>query len=368
MKKYISYILLFMFILTALGCSAIKKDSSKSPTGDGDEFNSKIATTVAQNYMNYIMSGDMESAKKLYSKEMSEKDVKVIQSNLKILGYKMEEINEVGKSALIKMKVTRSVKDTASASLDSYNIKVSKEDGEYKIKEVGSQNEKEAFNEGYEIRLRQKNNVKTNLLIDMSGVPEFAFPKDDKANISKSPVPKKNFGNINFSYGGDKMAISTYNEDSYVGVVKIDESLAVQGGDSTGGGDTGGGKQGQDNGKDKNKAREMPVGKEIISLDLIKAAKIHYMSFSLDEKFIMVQYEIINKGTTMRVYNVDNGQMIKVDIEKEFPMDFFDVTFYSFDNEVVNFDVKQKGNVTKEQIQKVGRWQIDLKDFKIKKL
>ena len=39
----------------------------------------------------------------------------------------------------------------------------------------------------------------------------------------------KKFSSINFSYEGEKLAISTYNKNSFIGIVNIDESLAVQG-------------------------------------------------------------------------------------------------------------------------------------------
>ena len=42
-------------------------------------------------------------------------------------------------------------------------------------------------------------------------------------------VPIKEFSSINFSYEGEKLAVSTYNKNSFIGIVNIDESLAVQG-------------------------------------------------------------------------------------------------------------------------------------------
>ena len=375
LRKKFSYIALLLTFILLCSCSQKKQPKEEGKEKEAAEsFNSKIAINLINNYMIYLMNDDMENAKKLYSKEITEKNIEIMGSELKVEGYKLDDVNEVGSSALIKVRVARSVREKSTGVLDIYTIKIVKEDGDYKIKEVNSMNEKEGFEQDFAIRMRQKNNVKTYLILDMDGIPQYAFPKNDKVNVSKIKVPKKEYGNIAFSYSGDKLAICTYDKNSFIGVVKIDESLAVQGGATGGeqGGGAGGGGEGKQGGQQGqtpgSKSKEMPIGKELVSLDLLRDCKVQYTSFSLDEKFIMAQYKKENIGYGMRIYNVDSGETIPISIEEQFPIEKFDVIFYSYDTDVINFDVREKKGATKEDMERVGRWQINFKEFKLKKL
>ena len=125
----------------------------------------------------------------------------------------------------LRLRVARTSMDSSLSCLDEYTIKIVKDGAEYKISEVTSSPQKEAFVEGTGIRFRDKKNVKSNLIIDKSGIPKYVYSKDDEARLYKILVPLKEFRSINFNYEGDKIAVSTYNKNSFIGVVNIDESL-----------------------------------------------------------------------------------------------------------------------------------------------
>lgn len=375
MKKILTCMIIFLLGITLISCKGKSKNQKEESK---DNFDIKIATNIMDSYMQYLKKDDIENAKKLYSKELAEKQKDIVKSDLKIEGFKLDEINEVGRSGLFKVKVARSTPNKSMSILDMYNIKVEKEGNEYKINEINSSTEKEAFIENDGIRLRQKNNVKTSLIVDLAGIPHYAYPKDDKANISKALVPKKNFGMINFAYSGEKIVVSTFDKDSYIGVIKIDETMATQGGGKGGSGAQGGGGQeggagtggagGDQGGGTKSPTRETPVGKEITNIDILKDTKVDLMTFSLDEKVILVQYDKTSVGKYIRVYDTDSGEMIPVEFEKKFPPDKVDVVFSSFDKDVLNIEVRSKGTTEKAQADLIGKWQINLKDNKIKKL
>lgn len=366
-------VFLIVVILTAfVGCS--KDDDQKKESEEAKQkFDIKVATNILETYMGYLIKEDMESAKKLYSEELLEKHKGTSSTDLKVIGYKMDEVNEVGKSALFTVRVAKSVPDKPIATLDMYSIKIMKEENDYLISEIEGRTEKDAFIEEEGIRLRDKNNVKTNLLIDKTGIPQFAFPKDDSAKVNKVEVPKDKFGIINFAYSGEKIAITTQSKDAYISVVKIDESLSVQGGGAgggagSGGSGTGGGAGGQGAAGPNIRVRETPVGKEINSIDLIKDGKVELVAFSLDEKFILAQYNKNSMGTSIRVYEADSGELIPISFEEEFPFGKVDVKFASFGKDTLNIEVAESKNTDKSQAQLIGKWQIDLKDYKMKKL
>jgi hypothetical protein len=370
-----------LFLITSISISLIACNRQKQKK-EGEEatqkFDIKIATNILETYMGYITKENSEDAKKLYSKELLKKHKGSSKTDLKIFGYKLDETNEVGRSAVFKVRVAKSIQDKPAATLDIYNIKVEKEENDYKISEINSTTEKDAFFESYGIRVRDKNNVKTNLLIDPSGIPQYTYPKDDSAKVGKLEVPKSPFGIMSFAYSGERIALTTQSKDAYIAVVKIDETQSVQGG-GAGGGQGGGGQGGQGGqggasgqgaagGSSNMNIRETPVGKEINSIDLIKDAKIELVTFSLEEKFVLVQYNKSNKGKTIRVYDTDSGELIPVDFEEQYPLGKVDVIFSSFDKDALNFEVLEKSTTDKKQAQLIGKWQVDLKEYKVKKL
>lgn len=370
-----------MLLITCISVSLMacnRKKQQKEGEEAARKFDIKIATNILETYMGYIAKEDLESAKKLYSEELLKKQKASPKTELKVFGYKLEETNEVGRSAVFKVRVAKAMQDKPAATLDIYNIKVEKEENNYKISEIDSTTEKDAFFESYGIRVRDKNNVKTNLLIDHSGLPQYAYPRDDGAKVGKLEVPKEPFRIINFAYSGERVAVTTQTKDAYIAVIKIDETQSVQGGGGAGGGGGGGqgggqggqgGASGQGAGGSSNvNIRETPVGKEINSIDLIKDAKVELVTFSLEEKFVVAQYNKSNKGTSIRVYDTDSGELIPVDFEEQYPLGKVDVKFSSFDKDALNFEVLEKPTTDKEQAKLIGKWQVDLKEYKVKKL
>ena len=331
-KKYFLYII---SLLLAINFAACKTDNKKQSAGKEIEksFDIKAAENIVNSYMNYLMKEDYQNVSRFYSKEISKN---------------IPKINE------------------PYASLEEYILKVIKEDTDYKISDVNTSIDKEAFLKNGRLRIRSKNNVDTNLLIDPGGIPNYAFSKDDKAKTDKIEVSKKNYGPMIFSYSGYSIAISTYEKDSFAGIIKIDESMAVQGGQkddqSQQGGSTGGEKGAT------GLVKEKPVGKEFTALDLLKNSKIDYMVFSGDEKFLLIQYSKDGYGKSIGLYHSEGGEMIPYEFEKNYPIDKVDIIFSSFDKEALNFEVVPRAGADKSVGEYIGRWRMDLKEFRVKKM
>lgn len=360
MKKIFFYSLIIISLLTLFGCSSqkINNDSNK------DTFEVKTVTNLVTNYMNYLSREDYENCKRLYTKKLL-KDVKPMdKSDLKIKGYKITEMNQVGNYGVFKIRVCRMNLNKAQSSLDEYSIKVIKEEEEYKIDEVQNEVKNESYSLINQIRIKSKNNVSNNLLIDDYGLPQYAFSKDDKADVEKVLVPKGNYGVMNFDYEGNSIAITLNNKNSFLGIVNIDESVAVQGGNDNSGN---GGAQSSGGSSDIN-AKEKPVGKDITTIDLIKDAKIDYMIFSPSEKFIMAEYTKLNRGKCIRVYYNDSGNMIPYKFEDKYSLDKFDILFSSFDKNILFYEVIAKGKISKEDESLLGKWKMDLDVFEPIKL
>ncbi|SUY59123.1 putative phage head-tail adaptor [Clostridium sporogenes] len=177
---------------------------------------------------------------------------------------------------------------------------------------------------------------------------------------------------MSLSYSENFIAISTYDKDSYIGIITIDESKAVQGGqdqeDQGGQGGAEGGETGQQGTDIMEEIGEKPIGKEISSLDLLKGSKIDFMVFSPDEKFIAVQYETSDKTKNIRIYQADSANIIPFKMEDKFPLSKVNVTLSSFATDSVIFNVSSKEKNDKNIAEFIGKWQLDLKEFKVKKM
>ncbi|HIG0361490.1 TPA: head-tail adaptor protein [Clostridium sporogenes] len=366
-KNFTKKIIIFLIFTTTISLFGCKKN--KEDTKVTNDFDIKIATNLLNSYMENLIEENMEGAQKLYSKKLKKDKTKKENSDIKIKGYTTEEINEVGKSALFVTKVASVNVKEPYTSVEEYKIRVIKEENEYKIDEVNISMDKEAFTKKNRIRYRNKNNVKTELIIKPTTIPDYAYSTDDKANVEKLVVPKKNIGPMSLSYSENFIAISTYDKDSYIGIITIDESKAVQGGqDQEDQGGAEGGETGQQGTDIMEEIGEKPIGKEISSLDLLKGSKIDFMVFSPDEKFIAVQYETSDKTKNIRIYQADSANIIPFKMEDKFPLSKVNVTLSSFATDSVIFNVSSKEKNDKNIAEFIGKWQLDLKEFKVKKM
>ncbi|GAA0726160.1 head-tail adaptor protein [Clostridium malenominatum] len=373
-KKFFVIFFSFIIIITSFGCRRIDRKPTVEKEVD-KTFDIKAAKNIVDGYMSYLTNDDYENALKFYSKELltgTSKTSKDMKGPLKIKGYNIDEIIELGRAGLFKVKVTKMSEKEPYASLEEYTIKINKEDMDYKIQDINTITEREIFLRHGTIRIRVKNNIDNNLLIENSGIPSYEYSKNDKAKTNKLEVPKNNYGPMIFSYKGESLVITTYDKDSYIGLIKVDESMTVQGEASSGGqgGEAGqGGQQGAQGGQQQkgNMAKEKPMGKNITSLDLIQDSKVNFVVFSSNEKFVLAQYTKDN-AKSIRVYEVETGEIISYEFEKYYPMNKVNVIFSSFDKDSLNFEVVPRVTSDKSIGGLVGRWQLDLKEFKVKKV
>ncbi|EDK32206.1 hypothetical protein [Clostridium kluyveri] len=366
MKKIYIFKIIFIVIFFSgilFGCSSYEQPNTTSINGD---FDMKAAASTVDTYMKYLMKNDIENIKKLYSKELLKSPVANENQNLSIMGYSLNDNSEVGKSGVFKVKIVRSDLSKPFSTLDEYSVKVIKEGNDYKIGEISSILDREAFVEKNRIKMRSKDNINVDVIIGINNMPQYVFSKDDEANVNKMSVPRSNFGILDFSYGGDYLALVTYDKNSYIGVVKIDESMEVQS-------DNSGSSDGQGNSESAQQEQideynQKIIGKNIINLDILKNTKVEFLTFSSDEKFIVAQYTNDSIGHCIRMYKMDSGDIINFKFEDNFPLNKVDIVFSSFDTDTLNFDVISKANNSESLPDIIGKWRLNLKDFKAVKI
>ncbi|QGU96581.1 hypothetical protein GOM49_17130 [Clostridium bovifaecis] len=367
MKKYISYMLIFIIVFTLIGCTKQKAENVR----EKDRFDIKVANNIVESYIKNITAEKYNEANDLVS-ERVKTDVKDIKPNdLKIKGFRTEEMTESSGEGNFRVNVVKSNVNKPETQVIEYRFKVIKDGIDYKIDEIKTSLFREAFQSFDEIRLRKEQDLDTLLITAMEGLPKYAYSKDDNAKMKSQLVPKGNFGVITLNYTGSTIAITTTGEDTYIGILAFDDSMETQGqnkGGGQGGGQQGdGGANGQQDGNQKGKMpKEKPIGKQLLSCDVMQKTTVEDMIFSKDEKTLAIQYQKEGKRS-IRVYNIGSGELIKFKFEEEYPLNKVDVILKGFEKDTMKYTVVPKGE-QKDVSEYVGNWEMDLKEFKAKKL
>lgn len=363
MKKkffhFFSVAILGILFVTLSSCFSKGKEPAEA---DIDVFKSKEVIGFVDSYMECLFKGEYSKAEAMHLD--GNDSFQNVEDNLKIMGWNTEEVSNAVDGAMVKVMVCKSSKENVVSILERYDINVEKDNEEYKIKSVKISKEEESFKEGENLRIRQKNNVKTNLLIDKSGLPQYVYPKDDKEKIKETQIsPQSEFALSAFNYSGEKIAVSSEDKDAFISIIKIEEDLKVQGKAD----DMDKKEKGDSSNDDKNNVREIPIGKEIIPLDIIKDSKIELLIFSKDEKFLAVQYKDYEGTTRIRCYNSDSGDIVAEELVDKFPPDIYDLIFEGFDESNLYLSARAKEyNDVENKVAPVSV-KINLKDFKIEK-
>lgn len=359
MKK-IYFVLALIMMVIIFPCCNKKQPMDKKVE---QSFSLSEAKAEVEKYMSYIYAEDFEKAKTILSEDMQKKIYVGNVQDTKITGYNITEMNEIGKSAIIKVKVSRVATKSVYSVLDEYSIKISKVKKKYQIDEITSETQKEAFKSGDSIRMKIKSSGKSALLVDRDSFPQYGFSKEDKALLSKIPVVGYDFSLMTFSFSGNKILIAMEKVNSFLSLVNIDDSIAAQGGDQGGGQ---GGSTGGNAGSVNMTPREKPAGKEVTALDVIMNCKTINLAISPNEKFACVQYVKNKDIKCIRVYDTDSGNMIPVNFEDSYDTSTYDIVFDKFEKDFMIFNVIPKQGKTSKETAK--KWQINLKTFKIEKI
>lgn len=357
MKKYISYILVVFVIFSFMGCSEKKAENVK----EKDNFDIKEASTTVDKYVKFIKNEDFTSGNKLLSDNMKTKEGSLTKNDLKIMGHKILEMSESNGEGNFKVQIVKSNLNAPETIITESMMTVIKKGMDYKIDKIDNSIKKEIFYRDKMLRLRKEKEVDTNLVIDTQGLPKYAYSKDDKAKMKIETVPKSNFGVIEFGYEGNKIAMTTFDSNTFVGILMLDDTMITQGNDEQKG-------QGEQQEEAGGKVlKEVPVGKQLLACDILNNSEVEFMMFSMDEKFLAVQYKTRdNSKRCMRVYGVTSGELIPVMFEEEYPLSKVQVVFDEFQKEKALYKVIPKTEADKDN-EYIGKWEMDLKEFKLKK-
>lgn len=371
MKRKIGIIFLCILTIIFIGCNKVenKVDESKIKQLTFDDAKGK---QVAENYMKYLSQNDFENARSLSKSEFANKIKDFDTKGLNILSFKSGEIYQRGDSSIYQFIITRTKEGETRADLEEYYVTVSKEKDKdkYEVSDVKATTKMEGFVVNNRIKVRTDDDVKSKTVIRLSNIPSEMYPKYNKANIVKVPTPKSQFGPMNFTFLGDRVAItSKEGNKTYVAIVDIEESQSTQGTAGKGGG--GGGTQGSEGmlGPDvesEEKALEQVIGKKITSVDIYQDVKVKNLVFSKEQGYLVVIYE--DRGATQFKLYDEKGNLVDMNFDKLFPVPKYHVLYEEYKDGYVLFNVKGVEGVKDVRQDVTGKYKISLKDFKLTKL
>lgn len=362
--------IIFLCILTAIfiGCNKFqnKIDESKIKQLTFDDAKGK---QVAENYMKYLSQNDFENARSLSKSEFANKIKDFDTKGLNILSFKSGEIYQRGDSSIYQFIITRTKEGETRADLEEYYVTVTKEKDEdkYEVSDVKATTKMEGFASNKRLKMRIDDEVKTKTIIKLSNIPSEMYPKYNKANIVKVQIPKSEFGPMNFTFLGDRVAITSKGDNrTYVAIVEIEESQSTQG--IVGKGDGAQGSEGMvgPEVESEDKALEQIVGKKITSVDVYENVKVKNLVFSKEQGYLAVIYE--DRGATQFKLYDEKGDIVDIDFDKLFPAPKYHVLYEDYKEGYILFNVKGVEGAKDIRQDVTGKYKMSLKDFKLIKL
>ncbi|MDD3223347.1 MAG: hypothetical protein PHX70_01360 [Clostridium sp.] len=359
MKKFFCIIL--SILMMSMQCSCNKNMLNQSEVLKKFDINKAIR--VVNIYMNAYMKNDIKTENGLYSKQFKKGNEDNKEQALFVNGYKFDEISQSGDMAVVQVKISKTSRQKPYVSLESRTFKVIKEKGKYKIKSIDLKNDKEIFlgEDVSQIRIRFKDNVKTNLVTSFDSMPKYYYVYKDKAGNNKIPVSLGTYGILGIDYEGTSVIVTTKGSNPYIELVDLDEAMMTEGDAQN---------SGQSSNGEVNIAPEKPIGKNITPLDLIIGATLSNIMFSEDGGFVAIQYSKPNTGFTIRVYRCRDGKIVPFNFQSKYPEEKVDVNIINFVKKGLVYKVTPKDKYKNDpKVKKlIGTYQMDVEKFKSKKV
>lgn len=342
-----------------IGCAKTKVAVTETVTESGFDYDK--GQKIADQYIENLSKGQFQLLKDISTMELNSNNKELVEKGEKIVSYKKIDTKETGKGVLYTYKVNRCKEGSGRADLDNFTVSVEKSPEGYFVSKVESSTEMEVSTKGPALRIKYKDEVQNYLLIGLSNLPKEIYPKINKAPIYKELVPVQEFGTINLGYEGKKIAITSKEENrTYVAVVELDSEEKNSSVAPVTGGQT---QKVEDLG-----LFEKPIGKKIVSLDLLYDKTVDKIIFTKSEEAVVVQYSEANKGSGVNIYKSVSGDLLDIKFDDMFPKDKYNVLMDKLNERDVYIKVTAREGVSGIRQDVLGEYSVNLKDLNILKL
>ncbi|SFC68529.1 hypothetical protein [Clostridium uliginosum] len=350
MKKIISLIMTIIMILGLIGC---KNNNLNEETVN--LYDSKQAIEIAKEYLIKLQDGDVEGAKSLCTSQFSANQKENPLGDFKIQSFKINKTVEGGNKSSVVFDAIRGEDNRPNSNLDMYNVYVVKEDDKYKINDLKTQDEVEVYNDQNRLRIKQSSQGQSNLLLRLSDVPKEVYNKES-GSLEKIESPAKDFSSAGLSYTGNKVAYATTDgKDSFVGVLYVKESVGTitpNKGDNI-----------EDSSKGANITEDLEKSQteKMSNFGVLKECKIERLIFNSLEDELLISYKKLSKGTGLKIFNIESGELSALNIENTFPTDKYNIRVIYTSEEDITIKVSLLEGISEAEDGKSGIYIINTK-------
>ena len=334
MKKGILIIQCIVLAFILIGCSDIKDKRIIT------DFRIDIATEAGKEYMKSLSTS----------------------SKGEIKAYFLEKVSESANNVVLKYHVVRNKKNNMNIDLDEINLKVTKDEDEYKVSEASAKNYMQVYVDGESIRIRNEDTAISDLLIRNKDFPVEVYLQNKKIALQKETINIEKFEALAIDSKGNNVGIIAKTNGKYlVTLAQVEDSSQAIGTDDEQGGDTSNDNSGSSLiDESLEEIMEKPIAQKLIAYDLISVSKIEDILFSDDGGYLIVQ-TTNGKSSTIEIYKNPDGEKLEMNLKEIFPPEDYSVTVKLI-NEQGNFiDVRAIGKNKEGE----GTYKFEFKSKKI---
>lgn len=261
---------------------------------------------------------------KEYIKNLAEDESKNIQA------YLLKEVTEGSNYVVLTYRIVRNDTNNINSSLDEFKLKVSKNDEDYFVSELKSDNVSEVYLDKNSLRIINKDTGLSELLIRLKDMPREVYPQDSNIMINKENVKNEEYEKLAIDEEGKKIgSITKVKDKHFICLIQAEDTKETVGEVNN---DTNEASDNISDFQNFNEISEMPIASKITAYDLISSNKIEKLIFSSDGNYLLLQSNENNKSR-LHIYKNPNGEKLDFNLDEVFPKDK-----YSINIKLVNED------------------------------
>lgn len=357
MKNKRLIVLLFLIIILSLTVACSK---NKTEVQNLDLFNPKIASNLAEEYLELVKNNNIEEANKLCTEKLLAKNKEISLGDSKIIAFAPDSVIESSRAAYVTFNVVRNSESEPKCDLDNYAIRVIKDNASYKIDEVKAMNKKQIFVRNNSLRMIGESGGDSNLIITLKNMPKDIYLKENNLMLYKDNIVSDSFGIVSLGYEGQRIAISTMgNDKTLLTIAYIEESKPAQASNVSG--------ETTEIEGSLEDVLDKPIAKKVITLDMLEKISLRNLVFTREEGYLIVEYTNDKSNSRINIYDTSNGDLIPLKFDSIFPVEKYSLTLKSFDKDECIIDVKGKSGESNVREELFGEYKINIKDATVKK-
>ena len=356
-KRVLSFILV-LTISILIGCSKVK-DNNEVALDLFDVFKGK---ELAINYLINIRNDNIEKANEVCEKELVDNNVNISEGISDISGFQLDKTIASSEFAYYVFNVIRDSNIEPKSSLESYTIRVNRSGDNYSISDIKANSQRELYIKNNSLKIIGEKGGKSSLVISLNNIPKDTYLRENKIMLYKEKVPNNNFGKVVLGFTGQKIAISTVDdENAFICIAYIDNTLMERGTYEI---------SANTNSQEGSVAElqeilEKPITSKIVPVDLLNNVQIENFIFSKEDDNIAVNYKNNMGIDRLNLYKTDDGAIVDAKLDEFFNKDIYNVTAKYFEDDKLIFDVYKSDSVTDDI---TGKYTFNIKTEEMIKL